>query len=206
MGLPVLAAAAIGLQGAGQIAQSQAAAASSNYNAKIAGNNAKIADQNSSYAGAEGETQAAQQEAKNKSIAGAIKVGQGASGIDVNTGSAANVQASQDEVGMLDALTIRSNAARKAYGYQTEAASDEAQAALDRSQAKNDKTSGIIGAAETVLGGTVGGEQSGLFSDPFASQVSSASVFPSGVPSNAVSWGNGEGPLPWSSDLPWQGA
>ena len=139
--------------GFGAIQQGRAASASANYNAQVAANNAKIAQQNATWAGQAGEAQAAASEAKTRAAVGATQAAQGASGVDVNSGSASDVRASQAEIGMLDALTIRSNAARQAYGYQTQSASDTAQSKLDKSQAKNDSTAGLIGGGATLLGG-----------------------------------------------------
>lgn len=159
----VVGVASAGLQAFGQIQKGNAAASAANYNASIAENNATIAKQNATFAGEEGEQKAAESEAKTRAQVGGLLASQGASGIDVNKGSSANVQASASEVGMLDALNIRSNAARQAYGYQTQAASYTAQAALDKKQAKQDKTAGYIGAFTTVLGDAATAGASGSY-------------------------------------------
>ncbi len=78
---------------------------------------------------------------------------QAASGVDVDTGSAVNVQASQAEIGKLDALTAMSKAAQQAYGYENTASSYGDQATLDTSQAASASTAGAIGAGTTLLGG-----------------------------------------------------
>lgn len=52
----------------------------------------------------------------------------GASGVDVNTGSAAQVQTDTVGAGTLDAETIRLNAAREVWGFRTEEANLRAQA------------------------------------------------------------------------------
>ena len=139
--------------GIGAISQGQAASASANYNAQVAQNNAKIAQQNATWAAQQGETQAATQEAKTRATVGAEKAAQAASGIDVNSGSAVDVRSSAAALGELNALTVRSNAARQAYGYQTQAASDTGQAALDKSQASSASEAGFLNAGTTVLGG-----------------------------------------------------
>lgn len=139
--------------GIGAISQGQAASASANYNAQVAANNAKIAQQNATWAAQQGETQAATQEAKTRATVGAEKAAQAASGIDVNSGSAVDVRSSAAALGELNALTVRSNAARQAYGYQTQAASDTGQAALDKSQASSASEAGFLNAGTTVLGG-----------------------------------------------------
>lgn len=135
----------------GQIQQGKAQAASDTYNAQVSDENKQLALQNSSYAGQEGEAQVERQELKNRAQLGSIKANQAAGGIDVNKGSAVDVQASADSLGQLDALTLRSEAARKAYGYQLQASGDAAQTALDRKDAKNAIRASYIGAATTLL-------------------------------------------------------
>ncbi len=142
---------AIGAVGA--IQQSRAQAASAGYNAKIAAQNAQIATQNANYIGAQGEQNVAAEGAKTKAAEGAIVANQGASGEQVNTGSAVNVRESAAKVGMLNALNVRSQAARAAYGQQVQATSDIAQSQLLRSQQKADITGGYLNAGATILGG-----------------------------------------------------
>lgn len=152
MGIPAIIAAS-GIQALGAIQQSQAAAASAGYNAKIAGMNAQIEKQKAAWAAAEGEQTAGLAGIKSQQQAGDIKVAQAANNIDVNKGSAVAVQKSQAEMGMLNEMNIRSNAARAAYGYETGAANEEAQVALDRKQQSYSKTAGYINAAGSLLGG-----------------------------------------------------
>lgn len=144
--------ASVGIGAVGAIQQGNAQAAAARYSAQVAANNAIIANQNATFAAQEGEANAGAEGMKTRATAGAIKTNQAAGGIDVHSGSAVDTQASQAEIGQLNALTIRSNAARKAYGYQTEASSDTAQSQLDTSQAKNDRTAGVLKAGTTILG------------------------------------------------------
>lgn len=137
----------------GSIQQGNAASASAGYNAQVASNNAKIATQNAQLVGAQGEQAVGAAGAETRAKVGATVAGQGASGIDVNTGSAVDVRESEAKLGMLSALNIRSQAAQKAYGFQTEAAADVGQENLDKSQQSYDKTAGYVGAATDILGG-----------------------------------------------------
>lgn len=141
------------VQGFGAIEQSQASAASAGYNAKIAAQNAQLATQNAQFAGGQGEQNVGAEALKTKSQVSAITANQGASGVDVNTGSNVNVKQSAAEIGMLNALNIRSQAAQSAYGFQTQAVSDTAQSQLYRSQQSADKTAGYVNAFGDVLGG-----------------------------------------------------
>lgn len=151
--LAALGVASAGLGVASSIAQGAAASNAEKANAKIAEQNAAIATKNAEFAGAEGEANVGQQGEKNRAVAGTIKATQGASGIDVNTGSNANVQVSQAKLGQLDMANIRANAVRQAYGYQTQSTSFEGQAAADNAAAKNSTTAGFVsGAANAVRG------------------------------------------------------
>lgn len=143
--------ASAGVGAFGAIKQSEAASSAADYSSQIAANNAKIANQNAAFQGAEGEANAAAQEMRTRAKVGAITAAQGASGIDVNKGSAVDVREGTAELGQLDAMTIRSNAARAAYGFQTQSTGDTAQSQLDKSTAKNDTTAGYITGAGTLL-------------------------------------------------------
>lgn len=135
---------AIGTLGAG-IAQGDAAS----YAAHVAQQNAQIEQQNATRAIAAGQIKAADTSMKGAEQVGAIKAGQAASGIDVNTGSAVDVRAGQREVNQLDSETVLNNSQLQAYGYRTQAASDTSQAALDEATAKE----APIGAALSATGG-----------------------------------------------------
>lgn len=150
--LPFLTVAAVGMQALGSIAQGNAAAKSANYNAAIASNNAQIATNNATLAAQQGAANAGIEQQKTRATVGAIKAAQAANGVDVNKGSAVDVRSSAAELGELNAITIRSNAARSAYGYQTQAASDQAQAQLDRQQGKYAKQAGYVKAGTSILG------------------------------------------------------
>lgn len=142
---------AVGALGAIQTAQAQAGAAKEN--AAIATINQNQATENATLAGEAGSAQAGIQSQKARAQVGSIIANQAAGGIDVNTGSAKDTQLSERDVGELDALQVRSNATKEAYGYQTQATSFGDTAALDTTEAKNDQTAGGINAASTFLGG-----------------------------------------------------
>lgn len=137
----------------GSIQQGKAASAAAGYNAKVAAQNAELARQNASFAGAQGEQNVAAQQAENKAKLAAIEAQQGASGVDVNSGSFSQVRQSASKLGMLNALNIRSEAARKAYGFQTEATNYDAKGRLIKAQGKAARTAGYINAGATILGG-----------------------------------------------------
>jgi len=161
MGVPL---AIAGLAGAavsayGSYESGQASAASYAYKAQVAANNAAIARQKGVMDIQAGETAAVNQGLKTRAKVASEKAQQGAAGVDVNSGSAVDVRAGSEELGMLDALTVRSNAAKKAWSDEVEATSDQAQSVLDTSAGQQAETAGEIGAAGSLLSGvsTVGG-------------------------------------------------
>jgi hypothetical protein len=143
--------AVIGAMGA--IQQGNAASAAAGYNAKVAAQNAEMARRNADFAGAQGEQNVAAAGMESKARLAAIEAEQGASGVDVGGKSFSQVRQSSSKLGMLNALNIRSEAARKAYGFQTDAVNYEAQGKLSKMQGKAAKTAGYINAASTILGG-----------------------------------------------------
>lgn len=137
----------------GTLGQSRANAAAAGYNAKIAAQNAQIQTQNANFTAAQGEQNVGAAGAKTRADVAAITANEGASGIDVNTGSPVSVRESEAKLGMLNALNIRSQAARQAYGYETGAIQQTAQSTLDRKQQTYDTEGGYLNAGATVLGG-----------------------------------------------------
>jgi len=142
-----------GISALGAMRQGQAGAAASKFNANVNENNAAIAKQNMDYAGQTGNEQLARQQLENRARIGAIKAGQGASGVDINSPSFTDVRSSARETGQLSAIDIRNAATRKAYGYNTDAINYDAQAGLDRSRASYESSAGATNAAATLLGG-----------------------------------------------------
>jgi hypothetical protein len=142
-----------GVAAYGAVQQGEATSAADKYNAAMAANNAKIATQNANLAGAAGTAQVEQASLQTRAKAGGIMANQAAGGIDVSSGSALDVRSSAKDLGELNALTIRSNAARQAYGYQTQSASDTGQSQLDQSSATNASTAGDVKAGSTAIGG-----------------------------------------------------
>lgn len=135
----------------GMLMSGAAAQNASNYQAQVARNNAQIAQQNADYAIAAGQAKAATQSLKGAAIGGRIKTTQAASGIDVNSGSAVDVQESQREQEKLDTETTLHNATLQAYGFRTQATNFEAQAKLDELSGKSAKLGSEIGATGSLL-------------------------------------------------------
>ena len=145
-----IAGAGISAYGTAEAGTSQANAA--NYNAQVARNNATIANQSADYVVAAGQEAASNESRKNAAVSGKIKTTQAASGIDVNTGSAKDVQVSQRETGQLDSETVLNNSELKAYGYRSAATGFEATAGLETEEAEQAPIGADLSAAGGLLG------------------------------------------------------
>lgn len=148
----------------GSIAAGQARANAANYSAQVARNNSTIMKQNSDYALASGNAQVESVSRKNAVRLGQIKAAQAASGVDVNTGSAADVQESQREIGKLDAETTANNASLEAYGYRAKAMNYDATSDLKDAEADSarvgsyfDTAGGLLASASGIAGKWGGG-------------------------------------------------
>lgn len=142
-----------GVTGAyGAITSANSAAAAAKYNASEAQVNAGIAKQNAGISSQSGEEQVGMESQKTRAEVGSTLANQAASGVDVNSDSAVDVRMSESELGQLDALNVRSNATREAFGYQTQASNFKNESSLDTFEAKNDASSGLVNAAGTLLG------------------------------------------------------
>lgn len=133
----------------GTVATGFATAANANYQSQVASNNATIAQNNAKYAMEAGQVKAEPASLKAAQQGGAVKASQAANGVDVNSGSAVDVQTSERERGNLDTQTTLANADLQAYGYRTQATNYEAQSQLDNAQAEQ----APIGAALSATGG-----------------------------------------------------
>lgn len=123
-----------------------------NYQAGVANLNAEISRQNAEYARSVGELQATRYGMQAAQRMGQIKVAQSASGLDINSGSAKQVQQSQATLTRMDLTTIRSDAAKTAYNYEVQGVQYGAQAQLDTLAGKNAMSAGMISASGSIIG------------------------------------------------------
>lgn len=154
----------------GAMAKGQADKAMYDYQSGVALLNQKIAKQNAEYAIRAGGTAAYQSGLKTKDVVGQQKAIQGASGVDVGSGSNVTVRADTTKIGQLDQQTIRENYAKKAYGYEVEAEIKGTEAVANRVAGEQAEKAGEMNALSSILG-TVGsvsskwyqGKMSGVF-------------------------------------------
>ncbi len=141
-----------GISALGAIEGGLSTSAQAQYQSQVAENNKTIANQNAAYAAAAGSRQATDASMRSAATGGRIKAAQAANNIDVNTGSAVEVQKSEREVGELSSLTAQNNALLQSYGYRSAATSYGAQATLDQAAAAQAPIGAAIGAAGGLLG------------------------------------------------------
>lgn len=160
--------AAIGLQAAGAtssifgaFSKSSAEKAAYEYQAKVAENNALAAEWQAQDAIVRGQAAEAQQRMKTAQLKSTQRASLAARGIDLGEGSALNILTDTDYMGELDALTIRNNAAREAWG-----ARERARGAMTDSELLSMRAGMVnpVGAATGALLSGAGSVASGWYS------------------------------------------
>ncbi len=133
--LPAVAAVGAGISAVSAVATGISAGNAASFQSQVAANNATIARQNAAHAAAAGAaaTEAAGLKARAKS--GSLRAALAANGTDVNSGSDADVQVGERQLGYLETATVNHNAALNVYGYKTQAANFEGQSNLDSAEA-----------------------------------------------------------------------
>lgn len=136
-------------------------AAAANSEADLQDYNAKVADLQANDAIVRGAEQESRLRTQVRGAIGTQRAGFAASNIDVGFGSAVDVQADAAYLGELDALTVRNNAAREAWGYKVSAEDLRRRAQIARKEGvyleaagHQAATTGNIAAAGTLIGGT----------------------------------------------------
>lgn len=133
--------------------QASAARAQGAYESSIANTNARIARIQARQTIEAGDVMASRKNVETGSIVSSIRAQQGASGIDVGSGSSALVRAGVSAVGAVDELTIRNNAARQAWGYETEAIGDSYKGEYAKLTAKSKETQSILNGGLQAISG-----------------------------------------------------
>jgi hypothetical protein len=130
----------------GAYAQSRAQKAEANFKKAQGEQNARLADMQAADAEKRGNKEANNYMRKVRGVVGSQRAALAASGVDIGSGSALELQADTEALGEYDAAVIRNNAAREAWGYQ-------AQATNFRNQAKFDYMAGKYASRNTLLTG-----------------------------------------------------
>ncbi|WP_223513985.1 hypothetical protein [Pseudomonas sp. GL-R-26] len=142
---------------AGGVMGAQNAKQEGAFNASMLKGNAAFKEQAAQETINAGDTSADWQRVRTGQAIGTQRTAQAANGIDVNSGSASQLQDDTAMLGELDALTIQNNAAREAYGYRVQAQQDRKNAAQVKINAGNKATGSILGGIGGAFGSFAGG-------------------------------------------------
>jgi hypothetical protein len=140
-------------QGIGQAYQGAANAAMYQYKAGVALINKQVNETNANWALETGDIKSEEAGLKAGQEIGQTKVQQGASGLDVNSGTNQAVRETQQSVSKFDQGIIQWDAAKTAYGFEEKAMTDTAEANLDVMAASSAKTGGTIAEIGSFLSG-----------------------------------------------------
>lgn len=131
---------------AGAVMQAGASIDSGMYRAQVARNNQVIANDNANFAVERANQMDMSSQLRTGQVEGAQRAGFGASGVDVNVGSAVRTQQDTARIGAIDATTIQQNGARSAWGFTNQGRGFAADAGLD-------EMTGAAGAMRSLVGG-----------------------------------------------------
>jgi hypothetical protein len=142
-----------GLSIAGQMQQANAQAGMAGYQAQVARNNQMIAEYYARRAEQQGKVDEQNQRLKAASLIGAQRAALASQGGDINSGSPLDIVGDTARAGEYDALTLRNNAALKAYGYRVQAMNNAADAGRYDRQAANTMAALPFGIGSSLLSG-----------------------------------------------------
>lgn len=158
--------ASMGLSAIGAItnafSQSAAYKAQGDYESTIANTNAKLAQLQSKQTLEAGDIEASRKDLQTQQAVGSARAAQGASGIDVASGSSALVRNAIQSTGTQDELTIRSNAQKQAWGYQTEALEDTFKGQFAQQTASVESEQSLLNGGLKAISGPLGIESNYL--------------------------------------------
>lgn len=128
----------------GAFSQAQAAKAQGEFEKQQAEINARFADMKAKEAIRIGDRSAAQHGRKIKSLVGKQRASLAAQGIQVDTGTAEEIQEQTLEIGREEMEIIRNNAWREAFGYKSQAAGDRMSGQMAESAGRFQATGTLI--------------------------------------------------------------
>ena len=142
----------------GQVQSGAAAAGQARYQAQVAENNRVIAEQQARDAEMRGQMAEDARRQQTRMLIGRQRTALAANGMLVDDGSALDITGDTAAQGEIDALTLRANAAREAYGYRAQGTNFMADAGLQRARSAAAGPAALVGAGATLLSGagTVG--------------------------------------------------
>jgi hypothetical protein len=136
----------------GAIAGADAAMRQGDYQKQIYDENARISQIQSDDALRRSEEMAGRVRANARKVQGSQRAAYAAQGIDVNSGSAIDVQDETMTMGEQDAMTVSNNAWREAWGYRVEAHNATMKGELAKAAAKNEANNTLLTGGLKALG------------------------------------------------------
>lgn len=144
-----------GLGLASAYSQAEATKQAGAFNAKQMEMNARLSDLQADDSIRRGDNEAAQVKKQAKQMVGSQRAALAAQGIEVDSGTAADIQADTQDMGEIDAMTVKNNAWREAWGFKQQALNSSGQAMMTRAESANK-------ARNTLLTGGMQAIQSGI--------------------------------------------
>lgn len=146
-----LLAVSVGMQAISGMQQSSAQKSEGAFQSQQLTANSRIANLQADDAIFRGDRDAKDHKADVKRLIGAQRAAAGAQGIEVNSGSALDVQADAAGEGEIDALTIKNNAFREAWGYRVQASDYQTQAEFAKLSASNKSRNTILTTGMNII-------------------------------------------------------
>lgn len=137
----------------GQMQQGAAAKDAAKYQEQVAKNNSIMAQRAAEDAKRRGEFQASQERLRMRLLLGSQRATFASRGVDLASGTVADVAAGTAQAGELDAQTALENSRREQQGFLVEANNYTAQGQLARFEGQNAQRASTIAAGGTILGG-----------------------------------------------------
>ena len=148
--------AGFGIQGVADLgsayAESESIKAQGDYQRSISQMNADLANQQALDAQKRGEGAARDQRRETMQKVGAQRAALAESGVDVGSGSAAQMQLDTELVGVQDERTLRNNAVREAWGFRSQAANSMAQGDFASITARGQATQTLLNGGMRAAG------------------------------------------------------
>jgi hypothetical protein len=135
----------------GAMTQSQALESQGKYQKQQYEVNAKLAEMQAEDSIKRGDKAAGRYKDAVKQVIGKQRAGYAGQGVDVNTGSASEVQAETVKIGTEDVMTIKNNAWREAWGFRSSAVNARHQGAVAAIAGKNAADATLLGGGLSSL-------------------------------------------------------
>lgn len=135
-------------------------------NQALANYNANVAEYQADDAIKRGVVAAGRRRLQTKQVIGEQRVNLASQGVDVNEGSAVDVQANAAYLGELDAVTIQNNAAREAWGYKVQARDQTARGNIAAMTADNMAANTLLTGSSNLMLAKYGFGRSMTATDP----------------------------------------